>query len=466
MSEGPELNREEVISQLEPLLAKWLPTQQRWFSSGETASSSISIVESDVLVSGTTTLLWTIVRVDDGALYQVPVGLALQEDVSSLLFGLDALVIGHVDVNGVEYLAYDGLIDGSLTRPLFAQITNGEITAKSVRPMGAEQSNTSLVFDSRYVLKVFRRLYEGNNPDLEVTRKLTEVEFPNIAPVVATWQRGVYDLAVCQPYLWDGTEGWKLALGSARDFFGPDTQGSTSTVGAPNVRLDISDPADAGGDFANEARRLGKVTGELHIALAENFDTQPFDPQKLAASLEFSMSDMPMEYLSALQTLIGEVRAVSAGEAGLAIRVHGDYHLGQVLRSVNGWFIFDFEGEPARPLTERTLPASPLKDVSGMLRSFHYAAATAVHERMAAERDGLFESSEAWEQRNRDAFKEGYLSVHDIAPLLPFTQDVLSTLLRAFEVEKAIYELAYERAHRPNWISIPQAALDRLLTSA
>ena len=438
----------DAITQLEAQLAKWLPTQ-RWFSSGETTPSSVSIVESDVLVSGPSTLLWTLVRIDGGAVYQVPIGLGTGAYVDEVLQGHDAFVIGHVDVDGVEQIAYDALVDSSLTLPLFARITNGSIAAELVRPMGAEQSNSSLIYDNKYVLKIFRRLQEGSNPDLEVTQALTEVKFPNIAPVVATWQRGDHDLAVCQPFLVDGTDGWKLALASARDYF----------------RGEELDPSEVGGDFSSEAERLGRATAELHLALAECFPAETFDVEVLARSLEASLDDVIEGQRPALQTLIAEVRSIPAAETGPAIRVHGDYHLGQTLRSVDGWFIFDFEGEPARPLSERTKPTSVFKDVSGMLRSFHYGAAAGVFEQMPEDQGALQERAEAWEERNRVAFREGYLSTVGVDRVLPGTAEAQAVLLRAFEVEKAIYELAYERAHRPTWVPIPQSALDRLLSS-
>lgn len=456
-------NKADVLAQLEPLIAKWLPTQ-RWCASE--SSPTLRVLDNDYLVTGSTNLLWMLVELEDGAVYQVPIGISTDATVGSLLYGQDAAVLGKIDIEGDEYVAYDAMADPSLTRPLLTMITDGSLAPKSVRPMGAEQSNTSLVYDSRHVLKLFRRLHPGNNPDLEVTRKLTEVEFPNIAQVIATWQRGDYDLAVCQPFLWDGTEGWKLALGSARDFLGADIQGATSTVGAPGPRLDTSNPAEAGGDFASEACRLGNVTGELHISLSEVFPTSQFDPSTLADSLESSVNDVDAAQRPALQQLIGDLRSLPMSEAGPAIRVHGDYHLGQTLRSVNGWYIFDFEGEPARPLSERTKPSSSLKDVAGLLRSFHYAIATAVHEQMPNDREALGPFADAWEERNREAFREGYLMVHGIDSVLPATQEARDLLLRGFEVEKAIYELAYERAYRPNWVSIPQSALERLLPAS
>jgi maltokinase len=459
------MNESEVIAQVAPLLVKWLP-EQRWFSGSEGPPMSVDVFDHEILVAGAATLLWMLVRVDGKSVYQVPIGIGLEAAVGSATYGQDAFVLGRINIDGAEQVVYDGLIDASLTRPLLTLITKGEITPKSVRPMGAEQSNTSLVFDSRYVAKFIRRLYEGNNPDLEVTQALTDAEFPNIAPVIATWQRDSYDLAVCQPYLWDGTDGWKLALASARDFLSPDTQGSSSSDGGTSVQLDLTNPAEAGGDFAGEAERLGRATAELHLAMAKAFPTERLVVDGLVASLESSVSVLPERQQGALQELIDEVRALPAESCGLAIRVHGDYHLGQTLRSVNGWFIFDFEGEPARPLAERTKPASPFKDVSGMLRSFHYAAASALFEQMENEHEALAEPAEAWETRNREAFLAGYFSTDGIGALLPPTGDgARETLMRALEVEKAIYELAYERSHRPTWVRIPESALERLFRS-
>jgi maltokinase len=456
------MNISSVISQLEPLLGQWLPSL-RWFSSDNSSPVSVRVFEHDVLRDAEPKLLWTLVDTGESGTYQVLVGLRRPAELGGTLLGHDAATIGTLDIDGEEFVAYDALIDPTLSRVLFDVITNGTQTAKSVRPMGAEQSNTSLIFDSRLVLKVFRRLYPGDNPDLEVTRKLTEADFPNVAAVVAVWERGDWDLAVCQPYLWDGTEGWKLCLASVRDFLGQDTQGATSTAGSPTTRLDEKDPGEAGGDFSDEARRLGRVTGEMHVALAEQFPTSAFDPAVVADSLKSSVGSLDESFRDALESLIDEIRNVPASAAGLATRVHGDYHLGQTLRSVNGWYIFDFEGEPARPLAERTLPTSPLKDVTGMLRSFQYAAATGVFEQMPTDRDALASASTAWERRNRDAFCDGYFTTDGIERVLPTDEKTLDVLLRAFEAEKAIYELAYEKAYRPSWIHIPETALRRLL---
>jgi maltokinase len=145
------------------------------------------------------------------------------------------------------------------------------------------------------------------------------------------------------------------------------------------------------------------------------------------------------------------------------VRVHGDYHLGQVMRTDTGWFVLDFEGEPARSVAERRLHSSPYKDVSGMLRSLHYAAHVALAERDEAERPKLTAAADAWEARNRRAFLAGYLETDGIDAILPEGDGDRDVLLTAFELDKAVYEVLYERAHRPEWIGIPRAAIRRML---
>ena len=451
------------LENIEPLLPGWL-VKQRWFQKSDGGEASARIIDSEMLHDGEPALLWTLVEVGHGATYQVPLGLRRRESIGAVLLGHNDALVGDVEINGEVTVVYDALIDSDLSKVLFDLIVDGKETANSVRSMGAEQSNTSLIYDNRLMLKVFRRLFEGANPDLEVTRKLTDHGYQHVKPVIATWERNDHDLAVCQPFLWDGTDGWKMALASVRDFLGPDVAGGSATTGSVVlVEDEASDPGSAGGDFGDEALRLGEVTGLLHIALAEIFPTEEFDPTKLIASLEEGLDSLEAEQQQKLQSLIQELRKVSTGEAGRSTRVHGDYHLGQTLRAVTGWYVMDFEGEPARPLSERNLPNSPIKDVAGMVRSFHYATAAGMAEQMPVDADALAQKAEKWERHNSDRFRAGYLSVPGIDKLLPADAGVADLLFRAFEIEKAIYELHYERAYRPDWVSIPESAIARLL---
>jgi maltokinase len=152
----------------------------------------------------------------------------------------------------------------------------------------------------------------------------------------------------------------------------------------------------------------------------------------------------------------------SAADAGPAIRVHGDYHLGQVMRTDTGWYVLDFEGEPARPLAERIARTSPMKDVTGMLRSFDYAARWVLLERDAVDAERLHVRAEAWLALNCGAFLDGYLDTPGVEALLPGDQDSYRAVLEAFELDKAIYELEYERAYRPEWVDVPGSAVHRL----
>ncbi len=162
---------------------------------------------------------------------------------------------------------------------------------------------------------------------------------------------------------------------------------------------------------------------------------------------------------AAARSALERLRAVA--DPGPAIRVHGDFHLGQTMRADNGWYVLDFEGEPARPREERLVPTSALKDVAGMLRSFDYAAHVALGERGAAEAEGRAGAATAWAAHNGAAFLAGYLAVDGVVALLPPEAD-RPLVLDAYQLDKALYELHYERTYRPTWLPIPQAALRRI----
>ena len=199
----------------------------------------------------------------------------------------------------------------------------------------------------------------------------------------------------------------------------------------------------------------------MHVAMADAFGRNRAEPAEWAAAIGAQIDALepgdidPRGPKAVLEQLAGI-------DAGAAIRVHGDYHLGQVLRTDAGWYILDFEGEPARPLEQRRRATSPLKDVAGMLRSFHYASAVAATERDEAALEDL---AAAWEHRNRQAFLRGYLRAAADGGILPPDPECVDLVLAAFELEKAVYELGYERAFRPDWVHIPLAALRRLTES-
>ncbi len=424
----------DPVGTIEQLLPEYL-ARQRWFAGD--APEEVRIVEHEELAEG---FRWMVVDAD-GAKYQVLVGFRPVFEPPEFLHGNENSVLGTVDGT----LAFDAVLDTGLARSLLHRVAPGE-TVEHVRPIGVEQSHTSLIFDDRLLLKIFRRLHEGPNPEIEITDKLAATGFAHVAPPLATWTLGDSHLAVVQPYLVGGAEGWALALTSLRDLYSAD----------------CDDPAECGGDFAGEAWRLGEVTAAMHLAMAEVFGAREGDPAAWASMAEAQLASLEEDDAdrARAEEFVGRLRAVQ--NPGSAIRVHGDYHLGQVLRTDNGWFVLDFEGEPARPLDERQLFSSPLQDVAGMMRSLQYAAAVALAERGEAEHDQLLPLASAWEGRNRRSFLEGYLRTEGVDALLPNVDD-RPTVLTAFELDKAIYEVLYERSYRPDWVDIPRGAIAALL---
>jgi maltokinase len=435
------------------LLRRHLP-RQRWYAGSE-EPTSLAIDAVDVLREDWPLLLRLLVTAD-GSCYQVLVGLRPEGVPLDFLRGHEDSVLGSVDVDGEGGMAtaYDATLDPDLGLHLYWHVTGGDESATRVRPIGVEQSNTSLVYDERVVLKAFRRLLPGTNPEVEVTSALSRVGFPWVAEPLATESDHGFDLALVQPFLAGAVDGWALALTSLRDLFGVhDTQSMpVIDLSKPPPALD---PAQAGGDFSGEASRLGETTALMHTAMAEAFGQAPGDGQEWADHIEGQARRALGDVVPAL-AILDELRLADAGPA---IRAHGDYHLGQVMRTDAGWYVLDFEGEPDRPLEERQRPTSPLRDVAGMLRSLHYASAVALTERDGDEFDRV---AEAWEARNRQAFLDGYLPVAAKGGILPADQASVDAVLAAFELEKAVYELSYERAHRPDWEHIPRTALRRL----
>jgi maltokinase len=429
---------------LEKLLVEFLP-RQRWFAAKDRAIDAVSVAELEVLQSPWPLLLHVLADVSydkgEGDRYQVLVGARPDGEHAQFLQGNDDAVLGHVETEDGPGYAYDALLDHELGVCLLSHIAPDE-EVRLVRPVGVEQSNTSLVYDDRLILKVFRRVLPGPNPDVEVTTALAQRGFTHVAEPVANWRQDDYDLAVAQRFLAGGAEGWALALTSLRDLYASDDE----------------DPADAGGDFADEARRLGEVTADLHVALADAFGRDAGDKDAWAEGMAEQLERVRHPDLDRTLVAKGLDKLRQITDPGACIRVHGDYHLGQVIRTDSGWYVLDFEGEPARPLAERIRPTSPLKDVAGMLRSFDYASQVAMVE-WGEDVSGL---ARAWEARNRNAFLEGYLAKAREGGVLP-EEGSWTAVLAAFELDKAIYELAYEQANRPEWVHIPLGAINRIL---
>ncbi len=320
-----------------------------------------------------------------------------------------------------------------------------------------EQSNSSVAFGEDSLMKVFRKITPGVNPDIQVHEVLTAAGSEHIAALYGwlDWVDADADdgrgttmqLAMLQQFLRTASDGWDLAVASARNLF---------------AEADLH-AHEAGGDFAGESARLGEALREVHAVLAEHFPTERRGPEAataladaMTARLDAALDVVPdlAPYADALRATYDRVRALP----GLTVQqVHGDLHLGQTLRTSLGWKIVDFEGEPAKPLAERLLPDSPWRDVAGMLRSFDYAPR--VVERSFAQDDAAGAPQRAyrtdeWAHRNANHFLVAYAGGE--------VSDEQRVLLDAYVADKVVYETVYETRNRPAWVDIPLAAVARM----
>jgi len=317
-----------------------------------------------------------------------------------------------------------------------------------------EQSNTNVVVGAGLLLKVFRRVAPGRNPDIEVLDALTRDGSHEIVPLVgwlearavAGTDEDPLDLAMLSEFLRTATDGWDLALTSVRDLF---------------AERDLH-PDEVGGDFASESERLGLTTASLHRDLARSLPRATWGPVELQATAARMRArlDAVIDEVPELGTHAGGLAAAFDTLADLDVaipvqRVHGDFHLGQALRTLDGWRVIDFEGEPATPFAVRTALDSPVRDVAGMLRSFEYAAQSQWADLLGDHQ--LAQRALEWAERNRLSFLAGYLAESGEEQ-----DEAFAVLLRAYETDKAVYEVGYEARNRPTWLSIPLRAVTRL----
>ena len=391
-------------------------------------------------------MLWLLIEVrgDDGRgepqWYQIPLG-ATPERPGHVP---DSAMLGRMTTPRGEAHLFDALVDDELALA-FAHHVAPYLHLNSVRAQGGEQTNTSVVLDERYILKVFRQVQPGPNPDVEVTERLGKVGYGAVPVPVAVWRRNQTDLAVVRRYERSRGDGYELATSSLREMF--------------NLRRP---PRDCKLDFADDARLLGESIAHLHVALAEAFGAEVADGATWASDMSAQLARVSSGRLDTerIEAIFDRLRG--ATDLGAAIRIHGDLHLAQVLRLQRNWMVLDFEGEPARPVDERRHPSSPLRDVAGMTRSFQYAAAMALRQHDEPDRE-LRVLADAWTVRNVNTFLAGYADVDAAHRLLPQARASRDALLSVFELDKAVYEVAYELAHRPELVDLPVRAVERLL---
>lgn len=338
---------------------------------------------------------------------------------------------------------------------VFQRLPGAEVDTEATGVLfSGEQSNSSILFGDDSVLKLFRKVTRGANPDITTHEALTRAGSTHVAhlygwvEVAGTGPGDTLHLGMLQQFLRTASDGWDLALSSVRSlYYDPETVAR-----------------DSGGDFSGEAGRLGEALREVHETLRTE---RPLDPAAVAPT--------PAETAALMRSRLGAALAVAPGLAAYAPTlqrvfdavasvaafpvqaVHGDLHLGQTLRTSLGWKIVDFEGEPAKTLAERMLPDSPWRDVAGMLRSFDYAPHVAERQYDELDAEGTGERrlrGAEWSQRNQRYFLTAYAG-GDLTP----EQRVL---VDAYVADKAVYETVYETRNRPDWVEIPLAAIARI----
>lgn len=401
---------------------------------------------------------------------------------------------------GASYAGNQGELQGKATSAL-AKILPAAGAAPTGRRSRAEQSNTSVTYGERLILKFFRRVAEGINPDLEIGVFLTErAHYANVPPLAGSLEYRTREgktaaLGMLQGFVANRGDAWRHALASLSDFLA-EAGARLQTNGAPNAEISAfrsggvlpGELAERLNEQAEWAGLLGRRTAELHLALASDHSESDFAPEAFTAafqeSLKRSIHDMVVQNFGVLRAKIDCIPEAVRGMAASALeleddvllashgvlereiratrtRIHGDYHLGQVLFTGSDFFIIDFEGEPARPLAERRAKRSPLQDVAGMLRSFQYAARSALvaAKGNAGEDEGSVDVAEQlarrWQVEASTRFLEGYRGVAKGASFLPTDAREFDGLLRLHLLEKAVYELGYELNNRPDWLTIP-----------
>lgn len=443
-----------------PELASYL-ARQRWFGGSAetvtvTGARALSWLRPPASGLGVRFEIVSVVSSAEPGLYNVPLSYR-REPRDDLAYGF----IGALNIDNATYYVYDALHDAEARGVLLAgfvegatvpdDIQFGRLQDFSLEPdvdnvlLGAEQSNTSVVADEA-LIKFFRHLSPGLNPDIEVQEALTLVNSEEISPLLGWIRSGDLDLAMVGVFQRSATDGWDSARASAR-----------------GLQDDAVRAREAGGDFAGETERLGATISVVHAQMRELLPVATWGPDeleqlvvRLGQRLDAVIAAHPVvaELADGVRAAYDRIDRETPVEVQ---RIHGDFHLGQTLRTTAGWKIIDFEGEPSKPREDRIRLDSPVRDLAGMMRSLDYAAHSLAALTGVISLDPAYDElavADDWVRRNQIAFLFGYGFDRS---------DANVALLHAYEIDKAVYEVAYEEDHRPDWVSIPLRALQNLV---
>lgn len=497
----------------------------RWFGSKARTLRQMRIIEHGPISSekGAAEIWFVETSYLDGPTetYTLPVQIATDDAARAIAQSAPGAVIARLSSDQGEAILHDAVWDERFRFQLFRMIARRERskgeggdfigsagsalneTAPEIlgsHILGGEQSNSSMLFENKFFLKLYRKLEDGVNPDVEVTRFLTErANFSGVPEFngVIEYRRGKSEptiVCLMQSSISSEGDAWSLTLDALGRYYErvlarkADLQHQTAPPGAVLDEL-------LGGVYPEKATLLGQRTGELHLALASCADDPSFAPEPFNAMAQRSayqnmrallrrnfdllrkcLADLPEAFRDEANEVLASEKEMEAREKRLLdrktnaakIRIHGDYHLGQVLSTGKDFVILDFEGEPARPLSERKLKRSALRDVAGMMRSFQYAAYSALWQPAMRSEDVPFLErwADFWYCRMSSVFLQSYLKTSVGAVFIPKNNDDLQIMLEAYLLDKAVYEIGYELNNRPDWVLIPIRGIKHLLHAA
>ena len=540
---GPEdVFRKTFRPRLETALHRYA-RRSRWFGGKARRTRATTIEDIVHMDYGAFTAYMIVVRIDytDGEpqTYMIPVCIVRGDRATKILADNPQVVIAslesataqentpHLLVDALALSEYRDALLASIARRRSFKGERGEIAFLRTRAvftrtrgpaseplestlLKAQQSNTSIVYADRFMLKLYRRLEEGTSPELEIGRYLTERQPHTSAPKVAgalEYRRGVdmepVTLGVLHTYVRNEGDAWKYTLDALDRYFDHAQTALSQKAPAPEsqsvlqvAQEEIPDAAvEAIGPYLESARLLGQRTAELHLALASAVDDEDFAPEEFSViyqralfhgnrayavqvlnSLRTSLGSLPADarpdaeaVLARRDVMIGRFQAVTRRKiTAMRIRCHGDFHLGQILHTGADFVIIDFEGEPARSLGERRIKHSPLKDVAGMIRSFGYAAHVALHGEASSvirseDIPRLNDWAHTWFLWVAGTYLRAYLHLISDAPILPGKMEDVSLILDSYLLQKALYEVSYELNNRPDWVHVPLRGIRQVL---
>jgi len=537
-----DIRRKTFRPRLETALHRYV-RRSRWFSAKAKRTRSSTIEDIIPVDMGRATAHMVVLRIDytegEPQSYLIPIYLAREEEAALLAAESPTAVIAHVEMRGMEagprWVIVDAMVLPAFRDALLSSISRrksyrgekGDVTTYRTRrvftrtrgPVSeslesslskGEQSNTSVTYADRFILKLYRRLEDGTSPELEIGRFLTERQPHTNAPQVAgaiEYTRELspepVTLAVLHTYVRNAGDAWQYTLDALDRYFDHVQTMLTSEVPFPEdhclLRLRPGDmpvaAEEAIGTYLESARLLGQRTAELHLALASAAEDASFAPEEFSSMYQRALYHGNRAYavqvLGALRKAIESLPESVRPEARMVLeqkdrilerfkavtrrkisamrtRCHGDYHLGQVLHTGSDFVIVDFEGEPLRSLGERRIKHSPLKDVAGMIRSFSYAAHVALHGETSTivrseDLPLLDQWARAWVCWVSGTYLHAYMDLMSDAPVLPSRTEDIAVVLDGYLLQKALYEVNYELNSRPEWVGVPLQGILQVL---